>query len=476
MDVEDGLPMPRRIWAVAAILLAITMAVLDGAIANVALPTIARDVHAQPADSIWVVNAYQLAIVISLLPFASLGEIIGYRRVFRGGVVVFTLASGACALSHTLVLLTAARIVQGIGAAAIMSLTSALIRHSYPQRMLGRAIGINAFVISIAAATGPSIAAAILAVADWPWLFAVNLPIGVLAVIASIGLPRTDGSKRRFDWMSALLNALAFGLLIIGVDGIAHVGAIGVLSIAGAVLMTALLVMREWRRPAPMAPIDLLRIKPIAFACSASVCSFTAQMLAYVTLPFFLEMAFRKSQVETGLLITPWPVAVGLTAPISGRLADKFPAALLCGLGGAVFAAGLLQLALLPADPPTWRILLAMATSGVGFGLYQAPNNREIIGWSPRARSGASGGLLATARLLGQTLGAAFVALVFRMTQHSGFRVALYIAVGFAVVSAIISALRPRKRLGDLSAASAAPAVQPAGIRSGSAQEDMARS
>ncbi len=456
MDAEDGLPMPRRIWAVAAILLAITMAVLDGAIANVALPTIARDVHADAASAIWVVNAYQLAIVVSLLPFASLGEIVGYRRVFRGGVIVFTLASGACALSHTLVELTAARIVQGFGAAAIMSLTTALIRHSYPQRMLGRAIGINALIISIAAATGPSIAAAILAVANWPWLFAVNLPIGVLAVIASVGLPRTDGSGRKFDWLSALINALAFGLLIVGVDAVAHVGAIGVLSIVGAAVAAFALVVREWRRPAPMAPIDLLKIRPIAFAVGASVCSFTAQMLAYVTVPFFFEEAFHKDQVQTGILITPWPVAVGITASISGRLADKLPAALLCGLGGAIFATGILQLALLPSDPETWRIIVAMLTAGVGFGLYQAPNNREIIGWSPRARSGAAGGLLATARLLGQTLGAAFVALVFRLDIH-GFRIALFMAVGFAVASAIVSALRPRGRFGESMPAAVIP-------------------
>ncbi len=458
MDTDDGLPMPRRIWAVAAVLLAITMAVLDGAIANVALPTIARDVHADPASSIWVVNAYQLAIVVSLLPFASLGEIIGYRRVFRGGVVLFTLASGACALSHSLFELTAARIVQGVGAAAVMSLTSALIRHSYPQRMLGRAIGINALVISVAAAIGPSIAAAILAVADWPWLFAVNVPVGVLAIIASIGLPFTPPSKRRFDWVSAVLNALAFGLLIIGVDAFAHVGAIGVIAIVASIGAAVLLVAHEFRRPAPMAPIDLMRIKPIAFAVSASVCSFTAQMLAYVTLPFFLEMAFHKDQVQTGLLITPWPVAVGITAPISGRLADKLPAALLCGVGGAIFALGIALLALLPQDPANWQIAAAMAVCGVGFGVYQAPNNREIIGWSPRERSGAAGGLLATARLLGQTLGAAFVALVFRMTMHEGFRVALWIGVGFAIVAAIISAFRPRVRQGE----AARPSLQEA--------------
>jgi DHA2 family multidrug resistance protein-like MFS transporter len=347
-----------------------------------------------------------------------------------------------------------------VGAAAIMSLTSALIRHSYPQKMLGRAIGLNALIISIAAATGPSIAAAILAVANWPWLFAVNLPIGVLAIIASIGLPFTSPSKRKFDWVSALLNAATFGLLIIGVDALAHVGLIGVLAIAGSGVMATLLVVREFRRPAPMAPIDLLRIKPIAFAVSASVCSFTAQMLAYVTLPFFLETAFHKDQVMTGLLITPWPVAVGITAPISGRLADKVPAALLCGVGGAVFAVGVAQLALLPVDPPSWRIVVAMATCGMGFGLYQAPNNREIIGWSPRERSGAAGGLLATARLLGQTLGAALVALVFRMTLHQGFRTALWAAVGFAVVSAVISALRPRVRQGE-AVKPATPAATP---------------
>ena len=188
-------------------------------------------------------------------------------------------------------------------------------------------------------------------------------------------------------------------------------------------------------------------------------------MLAYVTVPFFFEEAFHKDQVETGILITPWPVAVGITASISGRLADRFPAAVLCGLGGAIFAAGVLQLALLPANPETWRIVVAMLTAGVGFGLYQAPNNREIIGWSPRARSGAAGGLLATARLLGQTLGAAFVALVFRMDAH-GFRIALFMAVGFAVASAIVSALRPRGRFGDTLQADVSPppesAPQPA--------------
>jgi DHA2 family multidrug resistance protein-like MFS transporter len=298
---------------------------------------------------------------------------------------------------------------------------AALVRHTYPQAMLGRAIGYNALAVSVAAAIGPTVASAILAVADWPWLFAVNVPIGCLALAASMALPLTEGSRRRFDWISAVLNALAFGLLIAGIDAVAHVGAVGALAILGAVICGAILVRREFLRPAPLVPLDLLKIPPIAFAVVASVAVFAGQMLAFVTLPFFFQTAFHRDQVQTGLLITPWPVAVGIVAPIAGRLADRMPAAILCGSGGAVFAVGIAMLALLPVDASALRIGIAMAVCGVGFGFYQAPNNREMIGSAPRPRSGAAGGLQATARLLGQTLGATLVALIFRMTITRAF-------------------------------------------------------
>ena len=154
-DTQDGLPLPQRYWAILTIALGIVMAVIDGSIANVALPTIAQDLQASPSFSVWIVNGYQLAITISLLPLASLGEIIGYRRIYLAGLVLFTLASLFCALSHTLILLTLARIVQGFGAAGIMSVNAALVRFTYPHRMLGRGIGINAMVVAVSAAVGP---------------------------------------------------------------------------------------------------------------------------------------------------------------------------------------------------------------------------------------------------------------------------------------------------------------------------------
>src|SRR4051812_20556288 len=213
--VADGVPLPQRTWAILTIALGLTLAVLDGAIANVALPTIARDLDASAASSIWVVNAYQLAVTISLLPLASLGDIHGYRRVYQYGLAVFTVASLGCALSDSLLTLTVARVVQGFGAAGIMSVNGALIRFIYPRRWIGRGVGINATIGSIASALGPTVAAGILSIGPWPWLFAVNVPIGVVAIaIAWRMLPRTPRSRARFDAPSAIWSALTFGLLI----------------------------------------------------------------------------------------------------------------------------------------------------------------------------------------------------------------------------------------------------------------------
>ena len=185
----NGLPTPRRYWSVVAIWLAITMAVLDASIANVALPAIARDLHAAAAESIWVVNAYQLAIVVALLPLAALGELLGYRRVFQAGLVLFVLASLGCAFAHTLPELTAARAAQGFGAAGVMSVNGALVRFTYPHSQLGRGVGLNALVVSVAAALGPTVASAILAVGSWQWLFAVNVPIGHRRLASGPGAP-----------------------------------------------------------------------------------------------------------------------------------------------------------------------------------------------------------------------------------------------------------------------------------------------
>jgi DHA2 family multidrug resistance protein-like MFS transporter len=442
---HDGVPVPQRYWAIATVALGIIMAVMDSAIANVALPTIARDLHTDPSMSVWIVNGYQLAITISLLPLAALGDIAGYRRIYMAGLALFTVASLACAFSRTLTMLALARMVQGFGAAGVMSVNTAIVRFIYPQRLLGRGIGINALIVAVSAAIGPTIASLILAFGNWPWLFAVNVPFGLAALLIGMrALPHTPRARHPFDYGAASLSAVTFGLVIATIDALGH-GETFILfgaELVIAALLIVLLVRRERDALVPLVPIDLLRIPMFRLSVATSICSFCAQMLALVSLPFLLQGAFGYSAVATGLLITPWPIATGVAAPIAGRLADKYPAGLLGGIGLLLFAGGLIALAFLPAHASVLDVGWRMALAGTGFGLFQSPNNRAMINAAPRERSGGASGMLGTARLLGQTTGAALVALIFARLPAMGTIVCLYVAAGFALGAAGVSSLR----------------------------------
>ena len=446
MDAEqDGLPVPRRYWAVLAIALAITLAVLDSAIANVALPTIARELNASPAASVWVVNAYQLAIVISLLPLAALGEIVGYRRVYMAGLILFVLASLGCAMARSIDMLALARIVQGFGGAGIMAINGALVRHTYPQAKLGQGLGINAMVVSVSAALGPTVASGILSVAPWPWLFGVNVPIGIAAIaVASFALPHTQTSGRRFDWPSALLNAAAFGLIVYGVE------------VWGRGQSLARRRRRRRRGSSPPSCWRCANSQGPRRSCRSTCCASPSSGSRWrrrsarsaprcsrsCRCPSTSRLRLGRSAVETGLLMTPWPVAVGLAAPVAGHLADRYPAGLLGGVGLAVLALGLALLVLMPAHPGDIDIVWRMAVCGLGFGLFQSPNNRAMMFSAPRQRSGAAGGMLATARLVGQTAGAACVAIIFRIEARETSHTPLIVAAVLSAIAAGVSLVR----------------------------------
>lgn len=441
----DGLPFPRRIAAISALSLAILLAVLDTAVANVALPTIARDLHVSAADAIWVVNAYQLAVTVALLPLSSLGDIRGYRPIYLAGLAVFTMASLLCAMSDSLLTLTLARAVQGFGAAGIMSVNTALIRFIYPRHLLGRGLGIGALVVAIASAIGPTVASAILLVGHWPLLFAINVPLGVLAFfVAMRALPHTPRAGHRFDRSSALLSAVTFGAFISMLDGLAH-GQVWLGSGGEAMLAIGagfVLLRRQRSVVSPLLPVDLLRIPVFALSTLTSLSAFAAQSLAYVALPFHLQTGLHFDQTKTGVMMTPWPVAIAFVAPIAGRLADRASPGLLCAGGLAVLGLGLFTMAVLPnGSQPIW-IVFCMTLCGLGFGFFQAPNNRAMLAAAPPARSGGASGMLSTARLLGQTGGAALVALVFNAVPHRANEAALLLGVGFVAVAIVVSLLR----------------------------------
>lgn len=439
----DGLPTPRRYVAMAAILAGIALAVLDGAIANVALPTISQALGVSPARSVWVVTSYQMALVMALLPCAAIGESIGFRRVFTSGVLVFTLASAACAFAPNLNVLIVARFFQGLGGAAVMAPIAGLIRQTYPMRQLGTAIGYNALTVALSGAAGPTLGAAILSVASWPWLFVVNLPVGALVLLASRALPQAPVSKREIDVVSVVLNCLLFGPLVIGVDLLISDPLLGCGLLAVALASLVLLVKRELPLPAPLIPLDLLRRPAIRVSALASVSCFTGQMASYVALPFYLQHALGLSAFQTGLYMTAWPLTVALAAPFAGRLSDRFSTAWLCAFGGICLGVGLALLAAWPFGHNMLPFVVFAMICGLGFGMFQTPNNRNLLLSAPRERSGAAGGLQSTARLVGQTAGAIIVALLLTiLPTDSAPRVSLGIASVLAIAAGLISMRR----------------------------------
>ncbi len=441
----DGLPAERRRWAVAAIFAAIAMASLDTAIANIALPAIAADLRVSPADVIWVVNVYQIAMVATLLPLAALGEIVGHNRIYLGGLLLFTLASLACACAWSLESLLVARALQGLGASGIMSVNTALIRFVYPERMLGRGYGNNALVVATAFTLGPTVASGVLALGPWTWLFAINIPFGLVAILIGMKtLPHTPRAVHAFDFPGALLTAGSVGLFVLGIGSAAHkAGPALVLSeLVAGVLLGWLLIRRQADHPAPMLPVDLFRRPMFALSAATAICSFAVQGLAFVALPFYLEDILGRTQVETGFFMTPWPLVVAFMAPVAGRLSDRYPAGVLGGLGLVLLGLGMGLLALLPANPAVANIVWRMAVCGCGFGFFQAPNIKALMSSAPAGRSGGASGILATARLTGQITGAALAALCFGLAGRDGASWALGLGAGFAAIGSVMSFLR----------------------------------
>ena len=444
--VPDGLPPERRRWAVLAIFTALAVASLDTAIANIALPTIAADLHVGPADVVWVVNVYQIALVATLLPLGAFGEIVGHSRVYLAGLALFTVASLASACAWSLESLLVSRTLQGLGASGMMSVNGALVGFVYPRELMGRGFGYNALVVATATTAGPTVAAAILALGPWPWLFALNVPIGIIAIAIGLKtLPQTPRASHRFDFTGAALTCGALGLFIFGVSSAAHHAPVAMVAImVGAGLVFGWLAMRRHAgHPAPMLPVDLFRRPLFALSAATSVCSFTVQGLAFVSLPFYFQTVLHRSQVETGLFMTPWPLIVGLMAPIAGRLSDRYAPGLLGGIGLVILCIGMALLATLPASPGVADIVWRMLVCGAGFGFFQAPNLKALMSSAPAGRSGSASSIIATGRLTGQTFGAALTALCFGLAGSSeGATAALALGAGVAALGSLMSFLR----------------------------------
>ncbi|HEX8447457.1 MAG TPA: MFS transporter [Sphingomonas sp.] len=418
------------------------LVVLDGAIATIALPTIARDLGVGSAEAVLVVSVYQLVLVMTLLPFSALGDRIGHRTLYQYGQALFAVATILCFFARSLPFLLVVRAVQALGAAAALSVSSALVRAIYPPAQLGRGLGINSVVVSSSAALAPTLGGLILGIAPWPWVFAIAAPFALLSLLIGRALPDPEPRDLPYDVLGAVQCAAAFGLTISGIESAVH-GSSPVVSaaiIAAGLLIGKIFVQRERHRPNPILPVDLLGKPVFALSTAGALTAFIASMTLILSLPFRLQHDFGFGPGEIGAMIAPWPLTTMVVAPLAGVLSDRFPAALLGGIGMTIATVALLLLGFLPAHADyldvTWRMMLC----GTGFGLFLSPNARLIIGAAPRDRAASAGGLISTTRLTGQTLGATLVAGLLAFGA-SGATPAL-VAAGLTVVAGLCSIVR----------------------------------
>lgn len=441
----------KKYTAVIAILIVLVMTVLDVTVVNVALPVLADKFSITDSQTVWIVTIYQLMITMLILPLSSVGDLFSYRRTFLTGVVVFTLGSIMCASSPNFVAILVARAIQGIGAACVMSVNIALTRLIYPPKVLGRGLALNGMVVASATAAGPTLAGAILSVASWHWLFLINIPFGIAAFLVGLRyLPHNPPRDRKpkYDFVSAIENAAMFGLLFLGLGGYSgrNDELKMIILVLAALTVGVFYILRERRRPIPMLPVDLFKIRTYSLSIITSVCSFIAQMLVMVSLPFLFLNSYGFSSITTGLLMTPWPVATMIISPFAARFVERHNAGATAAAGMAVYAIGLLLIIFLPATNITeFDIIWRMTVCGIGYGMFQTPNNIVMVSSTPVQRTGGAGGMQSTARLVGQTLGATLVTIVFAVMQGNTYHlvhICLATSMAFAIFAGIFSISR----------------------------------
>ena len=445
-DNHPGLPMPRRIWAIVAICFGTSLLVIDGAIASVALPTIARDLGVSNAVVTNVVTVYQLVLVMFLLPFSSLGDRVGHRRLYQAGQALFMLSCALCLFADNLALLLVLRAVQAIGAAMALSVSAAMLRQIYPASKLGSGLGVNSVIVASSAALAPTLGGWIVGNLAWQWVFVVAAPLAAISLLLGRALPEPEPQDRPAEWLSGGLSALTMLLLIGGLQLATHGDMVAgsVIVVLGIALLLGL-VRRERQRATPVLPVDLLAMPVLGLTALASMASFIAASALMLSLPFRLEVGMGYPPQTVGLLLLPFPMTMLVVSPIAGWASDRIAPTKLGVTGMAIAIVGLLSLATMSATPGEWGIAWRLSLTALGFALFFAPNSRLLIGRAPRNRAAAAGGLLSTSRLLGQALAAVVVGILLAGGMGMGPE-PFYLACALAVVAAGCSMVRYRLR------------------------------
>lgn len=445
----------RRTLATVGILLGTLMATLDSSIVNVALPQLSRDLHSSPSDVVWVATSYLLAVACAIPLATGVAQRIGMKRTILIGLPLFTVASLACALSPSLGWLVTARVVQGASSALVFAVSIPLYRRLFSPARLGSILGVNAMTVAVGLSAGPALGGLILGGLSWPWLFLINVPLGLVAtLLTGVFLPRAVPAGGRFDIVGALLAAAALAGFLLGIHELANVKTLWVAALllfACASLVT-LFIRTERRSARPVIPLALFTGR-FTLALLTATASFFGQGVAFVALPFLFQTAYHASPLQSALLLTPWPLVIVIAAPVMGRVADRRPGSPLAVVGLAIFTLGLLSLALLGGHPPIWQVLVSTFVAGLGFAVFQSPNNRDMMSAAPMAYATSAAGVLNINRTTAQSAGAGAVSMALVIggastgslaSQAGAANSALLVAVIGGAVAVAVSVVKQR--------------------------------
>jgi DHA2 family multidrug resistance protein-like MFS transporter len=447
--MSQSLPLRRRIFAVISVSAGSVLYTLDSSIANVALPTIANALHIAAPNAVLLISGYNLVLAMTLLPLAALGEHWGHRKLFTLGLWLYLLATSLCHFAGGLPLLLLARAAQALAAAAILSVSLAMVRAIYPATHLGRGLSLNTVAASSGAAIAPLVGGAILSLASWTWVFTAGGPIAILALAFSRFLPDPEPRDRPFDIGGAALCALTFGVLIAGFQRLAEGRdpTLTVVILLGGIVFAIIFVRHELKVDLPVLPVDLLKRPEIGFSVAAAFIAVLASTTLLLYIPFRLN-ALGVAPAMIGGMLAPYALSVIVFGPTSGILSDWLSPSVLgtTGLAIAVVAAALL--AGVPSHPRYFEMAWRVALCGAGFSLFFSPNGRLVLGSAPHTRAAAASSLISTSRMFGQALGSTLLGglLALRLAPSAP----ALVGAGLAGLALLFSATRIMlpKRLG----------------------------
>ena len=399
--------------------LGVLMFTLDTSIVNIALPTLVKQLNTSFATIQWVVLSYLLIITALVLGAARLGDMFGKKRLYNIGLIVFTVSSLLCGLAPNVEFLIAFRALQGFGALFISALGAAIITEVFPDSERGRALGIIGAVVSLGIALGPTVGGLLIAIAGWRTLFLVNVPIGIFAsfIVARV-VPASgkSGAKQRFDTIGALLMTAILTCFALGMTEGQNRGfgsGMAVTLLISAAIGLVVFFAIESRIQQPMLALDMFRNLQFSLSLLMGLLVFIAITGLIFILPFFLELVVKLSTQQVGLLLAVSPVLGGIVAPISGSLSDRFGPRIISLIGLVFMVIGCLLLSTIDAQLTELGYIWRVAPFGIGFGMFQSPNNSAIMGGVPRERLGIASGLLSLSRTLGQTAGVPLLGALF---------------------------------------------------------------